>query len=312
MTLPLFMDGLAIEPRDFTLEETYGLAEGFDTSAEQAHAVLNRVHYWVKGQPYLTQKIARAVARRSGTADDVDGIVRGQFLTQGARDEEPLLNHVAGSLTGGGLRRRRALVLLKKLGKGTPVVADLESPAQEALRLSGISADQGEEFLTYRNRLVKSVFTSRWASSALPFDWRGAAVAAATALIMVLLPIWYTKYFPRPYIDTLAAVTNDYDVALDTHDKLRRFPGFGRTADELLADIMIRRSRMADSYAEVRAADDVLRDLEGFAETADELMGAFWLHRAESAYAVGATRRSFMRIWPGSVRMRLPPSSLRA
>ena len=283
MTLPLFMDGLAIELRDFTLEETYGLVEGFDAGAEQAQAALTRVHYWVKGQPYLTQKIARAVARRGGTADDVDGIVRGQFLTQGARDEEPLLNHVAGLLAGGGLRRRRALVLLRKLGKGTPIVADLESPAQEALRLSGISADQGEEFLTYRNRLVKSVFTSRWASSALPFDWRGAGIAAAAVLIMILLPVWYTKYFPRPYIDTLTAVTNDYAVALDTHDKLRRFPGFGRTADELLADIMVRRSRTADSYAEVRAADDVLRSLEGYTETADELMGVYWLHRAESA-----------------------------
>lgn len=288
VTLPLFLDGFSIEPRDFTLEETFGLAEGFDTSDEQAHAALSRVHYWVKGQPYLTQKIARAVARRGGTVDDVDGIVREQFLTQGARDEEPLLNHVARQLTGGGPQKRRALVLLKKLGKGTPIVADIDSPAQEALNLSGIAADQGEEFLTYRNRLVKSVFTARWAGSALPFDWRGAAVAAAAVLVMILLPVWYTKYFPRPYIDTLAGVTDNYAVALDTHDKLRRFPGFGSTADELLAEIMIRRSRTADSYAEIRAADDVLRGLDGYTETADELMGAYWLQRADSAVLRGS------------------------
>lgn len=297
VTLPLFLDGLAVEPRDFSLEETYGLDQGFSTSEEQAHATLKRVHYWVKGQPYLTQKIARAVARRGGTADAVDTIVREQFLTQGARDEEPLLNHVAGLLTGGGVPKRRALVLLKKLGKGAPIVADPDSPAQESLRLAGISASQGEEFLTYRNRLVKSVFTSRWAKSALPFDWRGAAVAAVAALIMVLLPIWYTKYFPRPYIDTLAAVTTDYAVALDTHDKLRRFPGFGGTADELLADIMIRRSQSADSYAEVRAADDVLRSLDGYAETADELMGVYWLRRADSAALRG--RRDEALVYAG-------------
>jgi WD40 repeat protein len=287
VTLPLFLDGLAIEPQDFTLEETYGLVEGFDTGEEQAQAALNRVRYWAKGQPYLTQKISRAVARRGGNADDVDSIVRSQFLTQGARDEEPLLNHVAGQLTGGGPHKRRALILLKKLGKGTPIVADIESPAQAALRLSGIAANRDEEFLTYRNRLVKSVFTSRWASSALPFDWRGAAVAAVAVLVMILLPVWYTKYFPRPYIDTLTAVTNNYAVALDTHDKLRRFPGFGSTADELLADIMIRRSRTAETYSEVRAADDVLRSLDGYTETADELMGAYWLQRAESAVLSG-------------------------
>ncbi len=287
LTLPLFMDGLAVEASDFTLEETYGLVGGFDTSEERARTALNRVHYWVKGQPYLTQKIARAAARRRGGVDDVDQIVRGQFLTRGARDEEPLLNHIAASLTGGGPRKRRALVLLKKLGKGTPIVADPDSPAQESLRLSGVSADHGEEFLTYRNRLVKSVFTTRWAASALPFNWRGAAVAAAASLVMILLPIWYTTYFPRPYLDTLAGVTNDYAVAVDTHDKLRRFPGFGRTADELLAEIMIRRSRTADSYAEVRAADAILRGLDGFTETADELMGVYWLRRAEAAVLRG-------------------------
>ncbi len=104
---------------------------------------------------------------------------------------------------------------------------------------------------------------------------------------MVLLPVWYTNYFPRPYIDTLSAVISDYDVALDTHDKLRRFPGFGGTADELLAEIMIRRSRTAESYAEVRAADDVLRSLDGYAETADELIGEYWLQRAQAAVLGG-------------------------
>ena len=287
MTLPLFLDGFAVEPSDFTLEETYGLDKGFGASEEQAHAALNRVHYWVKGQPYLTQKISRAVARRRGSADDVDRVVHEQFLTPGARDEEPLLNHVAGLLTGGGPHKRRGLVLLKKLGKGAPIVVDSESPAQELLRLSGISASQSEEFLIYRSRLVKSVFTSRWAKSALPFDWRGAAVAAAVILVMILLPVWYTKYFPRPYVDTLTAVTDNYAVALDTHDKLRRFPGFGGTADGLLADIMIRRSRTADTYAEVRGADDVLRSLDGYTETADELMGVYWLHRAEAAVLRG-------------------------
>jgi len=283
----LFLDGLAVEPRDFSLEETYGLSEGFGTSEEHAHAALSRVHYWAKGQPYLTQKISRAVARRRGGADDVDRVVRGQFLTQGARDEEPLLNHVAGLLTRDGPQRRRALVLVKKLGTGEPIVADPDSPAQELLRLSGVTASPEQEFLIYRNRLVKSVFTSRWAKSARPFDRRGAAIAAAVGLLMILLPVWYTQYFPRPYIDTLTAVTDDYAVALDTHDKLRRFPGFGSTADDLLADIMVRRSQTADAYVEVRAADDVLRSLADYTQMADELMGVYWLGRADSAVLRG-------------------------
>ena len=72
----------------------------------------------------MTQKIARAVARRGGTAGDVDSIVRGQFLTQGSRDEEPLLNHVAGLLTGAGLRKRRPEVRRSALDGGPQMGAD--------------------------------------------------------------------------------------------------------------------------------------------------------------------------------------------
>jgi len=282
-TLPLFEQGLEVDPEDFSLEETYVLCAGFAADEPQAQAAMGRIYYWVKGQPYLTQKIARGVARHRGNVDDVDNVVRTQFLGSGAREEEPLLNHIGSLLTEGGPHRRRALVLLGKLGKGAPIVADPDSYAQEFLELAGITAVGDDDFVTFRNRLVKAVFTSRWVRAALPFDWRAAAAVAAGVAALIMLPIWYMQYFPRPYIETLTGITDDYTLALDTHDKLRRFPGFGATADSLLADIMVRRSEAAADFTEVRAADDVLRSLEGYQETADRLMGAYWLRRSEAS-----------------------------
>ncbi|HSG63780.1 MAG TPA: AAA-like domain-containing protein, partial [Gammaproteobacteria bacterium] len=170
LTLPLFEGGLAIEPSDFTLEETYRLAEGFESEDQATRAALNRIYHWVKGQPYLTQKIARAVARRRGSAEDVDSVVRGQFLGESAREDEPLLNHTATLLTQRSPQYRRALALLGHLARGAPIVVDAESRSQELLALAGITTTADDEFLTYRSRLMKAVFTSRWVKSSLPFN----------------------------------------------------------------------------------------------------------------------------------------------
>jgi len=283
LALPLFEDGQAIDLKDFTAQESYHLAAGFDSSQEQAQAALDRIHYWVKGQPYLTQKIARAAARRRGSFDDVDNAVRSQFLSAGARDEEPLLNHIATLLTDRGAQQRRALVLLGKLSNGAPIVAERESPAQELLYLAGVTAGNDDEFVTFRNRLFKEIFTNRWVRAALPFNWRGSAIAAAAVVLMMLLPLWYFEFFPRPYIETLTSVTDDYALALDTHDKLRRFPGFGGTADRLLAEIMRRRSQSAETFMEIQAADELLRGMPGYVGLADELISTYYMRRARAA-----------------------------
>ncbi|HEX9876873.1 MAG TPA: AAA-like domain-containing protein [Gammaproteobacteria bacterium] len=283
LSLPLFEDGRAIRLQDFTLEETHHLAQGFASDETTAKDALARIHYWVKGHPYLTQKIARAAARRNGTVENVDAVVRERFLSQGARDEEPLLNHICSLLTERGTVNRRALAELGKVGKGTTIVADPDSQVHEFLNLAGVVTTIGDGYLTYRNRLFKEAFTSHWIGSALPFDWRGSAIATAVLAVMILVPLWYTQYFPRPYIDTLSTVTDDLDLALETHGRLRRLPGFAGTADGLLADVMRRRSESAQSYSEILAADEVLRALPAQTELADEILGAYWLRRAGEA-----------------------------
>ena len=281
--------GTSIELEDFTLDETYGLADGFTPSKGHARDLLENIYRWVGGHPYLTQKIARGVVRRGGRLDDVSFVVRERFLAQGARNEEPLLNHIRALLTRRATRNRQGLVLLGKLSKGAQVPEEQGSTPQQVLRLAGLTATGSDGMLRLRNQLFRTVFGPRWISSALPFNWRGALVAAVSVGAMILIPWWYSQVLPDPYIQSLSVVSQPLDNAVATYRSLHRLPGFGGTADRLLTEILVYHGRRADTFAQIQAADDLLRGLPDRSELAEELMGGYWLRRA--AVAARAERR---------------------
>jgi hypothetical protein len=79
-----------VEPADFSADEAYQLAVAFGGEPELAHALLDRIYVWTGGQPYLTQKVARGVARKGGRLEDVERIVNEQFLGPSAATSDPL------------------------------------------------------------------------------------------------------------------------------------------------------------------------------------------------------------------------------
>ena len=280
-----FIDGQAIEPADFTREQCVRLAAGFG-EADDAAELLARIHDWTGGQPYLTQKVSRGVARRGSRPQEVDGVVRQQFLAPGAAEKEPYLNHIRALLTQPGSKQRQALALLGKIARGAPVADEPRSPTRELLRLAGVTSIGDDGLLTYRNRILRDVFSDRWVSASRPFDWRGAGAIAALIAVATIVPIWYSQFLPRSYIRTLSVVTQDFAIAEEAYEKLHRLPGFAGTADRLLAEAMARRSRGADSYADVLAADQVIRRLPDQEWLADQLKADYWLRRsADAAHA---------------------------
>lgn len=183
-----FLDGLAIEPDDFTLEQSLSLAPGFGGDSEAARAALERIHAWTGGQPYLTQRIARGVARKGGRVEDVEGVVREQFLAPGAAEKDPYLSGIRLSLTRCGARSRHALSLLERLDRGASVTELPDTPAKELLRLAGVTGCTDDGRLRYRNRILHEVFGKGWLSQVRPFDWRrpsgiAALVAAAVGAL---------------------------------------------------------------------------------------------------------------------------------
>lgn len=298
-----FVEGQAVEPADFSLEECMQLAPGFQMEEPAARELLERIHAWTGGQPYLTQKVARGVARKGGLLRDVDRVVREQFLGPGGAVGDPLLSHVRTVLTQSPPRTRQALALLGKIAKGAAVPDEPTSPPRELLSLSGVTARGAGGMLRYRNRIFAEVFDARWVDSARPFDWRGAGAVAALLAVAVVVPIWYSQFLPRPYERTLSVVTADFAVAEDAYQKLHRLPGFAGTADRLMAEAMTRRSRSAAGYADVQAADRILRKLPGRQALADSLLGEYWLRRATAATHEGRRDEALlfaMRALPGA------------
>ena len=73
---------------DFSRDDLDIFATELNLSAEHARQALDRIYHWTRGQPYLTQKLARAISREEIDDDDVDEhvdrLVRQQFTGSAA------------------------------------------------------------------------------------------------------------------------------------------------------------------------------------------------------------------------------------
>lgn len=283
-----FASGRAIRLDDFSLEECLGLAPGFEGPDEIVHGLIERVHGWTHGQPYLTHKLARGVARKGGGLADLDAALFELFLAPGVSGTEPYLAQMRALLTDGSAVGRQAGFVLRRLAKGGEIILDPDSQAQHLLRLGGFVSSDENGMLRFRNRVIEEAFDPAWVGARGPLHVeRPITTGAIAAVCVVLITYWYVQILPRPYIETLEFVTSDYRLAEQAHDRLSGLPGFGRRADALLADVMARRSAQAETVAEARAADEVLRSLPGRGAVADSLMADFWLRRSEAAARLG-------------------------
>jgi hypothetical protein len=86
----------AIPLDDFTRADLERFAPVLPLSADEAGEALDRIHFWTRGQPYLTQKLARAVARDASAgniSEQVDRIALQQLAGKAALNSEPHMGH---------------------------------------------------------------------------------------------------------------------------------------------------------------------------------------------------------------------------
>ena len=278
-----FPDGQAVQLEDFDAAQSYQLALGFGGEPAQAQALMDRICVWTNGHPYLTQKVARGVARKGGRLEDVERVVKDQLLTQSSVHDEPLLNHVHGVLAERTPRARQARRLLRKLAKGADVRAQPAPAGLAFLMLAGAVSVSREGRVQYRNRIFKEAFGKRWIKAAQPAALRIAAASIAFVAVAGAAAFWYVEYLPRPYLEALSVETEDFARIEAAYEKLRGLPGFARRADTLFAAAVNRRSDRAVTFAEAMAADDALRNVLDRAELADQLLAQFWLRQSVQA-----------------------------
>lgn len=204
-----FNIGRRIELRDFTWEESLPLAQGLGEPI-QARRLLQRIHYWTNGHPYLTQRFCRAVAETASpetplTSADVEPIDRlcfALFLSRVAREQEDNLLFVRDRILRSEADRSPLLELYRRVKRSRPKVSDDHAnPLVNVLHLSGIvGSDAG--FLRERNRIYARTFDEAWIDDNLPVAdlarqraayRRGAALTASVSLVIlsvILLLAW--------------------------------------------------------------------------------------------------------------------------
>jgi WD40 repeat protein len=278
-----FKSAETIELGDFTPEESYQLALGFGGEQALAQALMDRVCVWTNGHPYLTQKVARGVARKGGKLEDVERVVHEQLLVPSALHEEPPLQHARALLGARTPAARQARKALRKVAKGARVSPPRDRAALDLLRLSGVAVVDTGGILRYRNRIFRELLGTRWLKSVAPTRLGKWPAVAAIFAVAALAIYWYTQYVPAPYIQTLTDPDADRAAVEDAYRRLHSMPGFGARAEALLGGRLREQSGAATTLAAALATDARLRQLPGQEARADALLAEFWFRRAELA-----------------------------
>ncbi len=271
---------------DFTRDDIELFATELDLPGEKAALALDRVYYWTGGQPYLTQKLARAISRDEMSGDvieNVDRLATQQLAGRAALHSEPHMSHIHREVVRDPKMREGLLNLYGRIRKGLEVPADLGSPLHRRLIAIGLIVIDEEGNLAVRNRLYGAVFTTRWANENLPTHWRTPAIAAAVILLIVALPFWYTQLLPRAYVDVLTSDTVELGVAEDAYSSLRSFPGHRDAADNLFRSFVQNRAALAADDAQIRQISDLAATLPDAGRLPERLLAEYWDRRAREA-----------------------------
>jgi WD40 repeat protein len=272
-----------IRLHDFSASELRGLSVGLGCDQTTAGQVSDRIFHWTSGQPYLSQKILRTLARRpenSLTAATVDEVVGSLFLSADGPRPDAHLNAIGKQLTQESPGRVARLNLYGRIRNGSRVKADLGLDLHRNFYRLGIVTIDEDGFFKIRNEIYEQAFTTQWVNKNLPFGWKGLATAALVATVFLIIPLWYTQFLPRSYVETLSDPNQDYVTALDSYKRLGFLPGFGAKADRLFADYLVLQSRRARRLVEVERFSDRLTEIPGRESLSDALLAEFWDRRA--------------------------------
>jgi len=271
---------------DFSRDDLNLFAAELNLDAEQARIALDRIYYWTRGQPYLTQKLARGLSRETVDGDindHVDRLVKQQLAGKAALHSEPLMSHIHRQIVGRGKQSEALLNLYGRIRKGVSVPADLGSPLQRRLMAVGLLEVDESGDLAIRNRIYSTVFTARWANENLPAHWRTPAIVAAAIVVMALVPFWYTQWLPKPYARVLTSPDTELAVAERAWFNLRSFPLHADGADNLYRQLLVDRARRAADPNEIKTIARMAGELPSAGTMSDQFRAEFWDRKVKAA-----------------------------
>lgn len=289
-TMSPFLISQEIRLSDFSREDLNIFAAELDLSIVDAGLALDRIFEWTSGQPYLSQKLARSVAREQISGDirgHVDRIATHQLAGRGATRNEPHLSHLHRLVVDDKKNHEPLLNLYGRIRKGIRVAHDSQSKVQRRLMATGlvVATDSGD--LAVRNKIYETVLTARWANENLPLHWRGPAIAAVVVLLVTAIPFAYTQLLPKPYMRIMSTPTFDLETISDAYANLRSFPGHADAADRMYQLILEDRARQAADRRTILNISRFARQLPGSIELADGFLADYWDRQVGAAMRDG-------------------------
>lgn len=168
-----FNVGERIYLADFTVDELRKLELPLGPNAR---SVVERIHYWTDGHPFLSQSLCAAIGAdiHLQTRDRVDQLVKDTFFGPKARDRNINLADVANRALNAGYsdpdpERFRADLLsaYQRVHSGKAVLDDEGNRITSLLKLSGLVRSTGGR-LQVRNRIYARVFDQAWIRDNMP------------------------------------------------------------------------------------------------------------------------------------------------
>ena len=274
---------------DFSRDDLETFSTELNLSASDAAIALDRIYYWTSGHPYLTQKLARAVAREciSGNIKEhVDRIASHRLAGRAAINNEPHMSYIHKRIVNDKKNSEALLNLYGCLRKGIEVQFEPESRHQRILLSIGLVVVGEKGRLKPRNRLYRSVFTARWANENLPLHWRGPAIVLALLLAATAIPFSYTQLLPKPYVRVLSSTDVDLERVHRAYVNLGSFPGHADSAERLFRNQLEIRARQTTDLQTMQEIGRYARQLPLASESrgfADGLLANFWDNRTSRA-----------------------------
>ncbi len=267
---------------DFERAALNVFATELNLSSSDAQRALDRVYFWTDGQPYLTQKLARTIARERISGDiegNVDRMVQHQFGARSSVTNEPHLSHIHRRIVSDRKNFERVLNTYGRIRKGIDVPFEPESRHQRILLAVGLVKTNTDGNLAVGNRLYESAFTARWANENLPLHWRGPAIAAGVLILLTAIPFWYTQLLPKPYTRILTSTTIDLESVAAAHANLRSFPGHVETADRLFVNLLESRARLATDELAIALIAGYANGVAARPQLGEQLTAEYWDRR---------------------------------
>ena len=274
---------------DFSREELDIFMAELALAPADASDALDRIFYWTNGQPYLTQKLARSIAREAVAGDiggHVDRIALNQLAGRAALHSEPHMSHIHRTLTSDRKHSESLLNIYGRMRKGISVIYDPDSPHHRRLVALGLVVADSEGCLTPRNRVYEKVFTAKWANENLPIHWRGPAIAAAVVIAIVAVPFWYTQVLPRSHLELLSTTDAELSVVADAYENLRTFPGHRQSADNLYRNNLRMRAQSATNRNDIDRVESYAARMPDGESFGEQMVSEYWDRSVLSALKV--------------------------